>query len=154
MAQWGRKLKGLVGLSAVGGVIGAIYGAARAAILAFTGFGWAPDIFMGMITSHAGFAALTTAGVGITLATVGSRLSLSELSPWKAALVGGVCGAAIPLGVIALTFTGVGMPGVFLAIGARYGMLGAALGGGLVAVAQRADRRALPGEESRLYLED
>lgn len=154
MAQWGRKLKGLVGLSAVGGAIGAVYGALRAGMLALTGLGFVPEVFVSMVTSHAAFAALTTAGVGLTLATVGSRLSLSELSPWKAALVGGVCGAAIPLGVVALTFTGVGTAGIFLTIGARYGLLGAVLGGGLVAVAQRADRRALPADEGGRFLED
>lgn len=153
MSEWGRKLKGLLGLTAVGGAIGAIYGAVRAGFIMMTGFGFEPALLTSMMTSHALFAGLTTAGLGVTLATVGSRLSLRELSPWRAAAIGGLLGAAIPVGFIALTFTGFGAPAIFASVAARYGLLGAALGGGLVAVAQRADR-TLPGEERRLFLED
>lgn len=156
MSSWGRKVRGILGLSAVGGVLGGLYGAARLGVLAILGSGTfvLEGLMMGVAT-YAGFAAIAIGGVGLLLATAGSRLSLDQLSPFRAGAVGALLGAAAPVLFILATWSGAVGTAALLSVALRFGLLGGILGGGLVAVAKRADP-ALPraGDDPLLLGED
>ncbi|MEM7413857.1 MAG: hypothetical protein AAF389_00085 [Gemmatimonadota bacterium] len=144
MSGWGKRLKGILGLSVIGGAIGSAYGVVRLGLMALLGMGGLTTTnLLGAVAVYGAFAALATGGVGVLLTTVGRRLSLHELSPWKAALFGAVLGAGAPLLLIGATYTGVQTGAVLAAIGLRFGLMGGLLGGGFVAAAQWADRNAL-----------
>lgn len=144
MSGWVRKVKGVFGLSAIGGVLGGLFGAARFGVLALLGAGgWSWEILGQGVLAYGGFAAIATGGVGLLLATAGSRLSLEELSPLKAGLVGALLGGLAPVLFVLATFSGGIATPAIASIALRFGLLGGILGGGLVAVAKRADP-ALP----------
>lgn len=145
MNSWGRKLRGLLGLTAFGGAIGALYGMARMGLMALMGVeALTFEMLLQTAAAYGGFASIASAGVGVLLATTGSRLRLQELSPWKAGMLGVLLGAGAPLLFILATWSGgTGAPAL-LSIALRFGLLGGVVGGGLVAVAKRADA-SLPG---------
>lgn len=148
MSGWGKRLKGLLGLSAIGGAIGALYGVARVGLMALFGIGGlSVSNLLGAVAIYGAFAALATGGVGVLIATVGRRLSLHELSPWKAALFGAVLGAGAPLLVLGATYTGIQTWAVLTAVGLRFGLMGGLLGGGVVAAAQWADKNVIEGAQ-------
>lgn len=152
MSSWARKVRGILGLSAVGGVIGGLYGAVRLGLMAIFGSGTfiMEGLLLGMAT-YATFAAIATGGVGLLLATAGSRLSLEELSPLRAGIVGGLLGAAAPVLFVLATWSGGVAAPALVSVALRFGVLGGILGGGLVAVAKRADP-ALPGSGDDSFL--
>ena len=125
MKKWVRRLRGLLGLSAIGGAIGALFGMARIGLLALLGIeGLTAGVLFGTAAFYGAFAAVAAGGVGVLLATAGSRLTLQELSPWKAALCGAALGAAAPLLFALVTYTGVGGLSAFATIAVRFGLLG------------------------------
>lgn len=153
MSGWVRKVRGVFGLSAIGGVLGGLFGAARFGVLALLGAGTVSvEMLVQGVLAYGAFAGIATGGVGLLLATAGSKLSLEELSPIRAGLVGALLGGIAPVLFVLGTFSGgLGTPAL-LSIALRFGLLGGILGGGLVAVAKRADRTLPSGEDDGLLL--
>jgi hypothetical protein len=153
MQKWLKKLRGLLGFSAVGGAIGALFGLARFGVMMLTGgVGVSVDLLLNSVLVYGGFAAIASGGVGVLLATAGSRLRLQELSPLKAGICGALLGATAPVVLVLATWSGATAPVVFASLALRFGLLGGVLGGGLVAVAKRADRTLPTGSAEPLLL--
>ena len=140
-----KKVRGLIGLTSVGGVVGALFGAVGTAATAF--FGGAvlsvPMVLLGAGV-WGGIAAVATAGVGVFLAAGGPRESLADVSAGKAGLFGMVIGAAAPLLInlgIKVVLLGLA-PTITASVVASMAIGGAlcgTLGAGLVTVGQKAD---------------
>ena len=145
-----KKLRGLAGLTAFGGLAGALFGALMIVISSlFFGYG---SISFALLASGALpwalIGGLSAGGVGLTIATVESQNSLSELSALRAALYGAVLGAAALLAILVLLTPG--LPVATLIVGAGFAAtLGGGIGAGLVAAAKRADRDDLPEPRGR-----
>ena len=155
MNRWWKKLRGLVGLTALGGAVGGVFGAVGTAITGFLGGGivTAELLFYGGV-AWGGIAAVASAGVGLFLAAGGRRKSLAELSAVKAGVFGMLIGAAAPLLLnlgIRVVLLGLA-PTVSVSVVASMaigGTLCGALGAGFVTAAQRADagRLEAPSED-------
>ena len=151
VGRWMAKLRGLLGMGVAGGVAGAILGVlwwAGASIvgggaIAFGSLPWTVGLW-------AGFGSFAALGVGVGLATIGSRWTLQELSPAGSAAVGALVGGLAPFLVVFAATGGFWVPSIGLIAGAS-GALGGLLGSGLVVAAQRAETRELAeGEEATL----
>ena len=132
IGKWAAKLRGLFGLGVAGGVAGAALGVlwwAGSAIVGAgaIGFGSLPWT-VGLWAGLGSFAAL---GVGVGLATIGSRRTLEELSPMAAAAVGALVGGAAPFLLVLAVTGGFWIPSIGLIAGAS-GVLGGLVGSGLV----------------------
>ena len=144
MGRWLRKLRGLAGLTAVGGLIGAVSGGLSGLIQLLLGVWGAGPLALALYPAlWGGYGASVAACVGVLLAVVGPKKSLTELSPWQTGLCG-LCGAVIggaaPIGLaVALSFPLWLMGGAVV----QFALLGGALGAGLVIAAKRAESRAL-----------
>ena len=145
MKRWWKKLRGLLGLGAVGGLGGAVFGLAWGLVelLGAPGLVHASlPVYMAIwgvlgATASAGFGALLSA-------TAGGR-RLEELNPWHARLLGGLVGAASPV-LLQLLLVGA-LPGmtVTLLASAICGTVGLGAASGLLEIAQRAPAHdALP----------
>lgn len=153
MSDWGRKIRGLLSLSVIGGGLGALFGAARVGLMAVFGVGAVtPDLLVATMALYGTFAALATGGVGTVLALTGARSSVQELSVWKAAALGAAVGGGAALVVLLTTYTtGVYPIATLASIALRFGVVGGVVGGGVIAAAKRADSRALePGSDPSL----
>ena len=142
MGRWPRKLRGLAGLTAVGGLIGAVSGGLTGLIQLWLGvLGTGPPLLVaGLAAVWGGYGASVAACVGVLLAVMGPKKSLTELSAWLTGLCGAVIGAAAPLGLAyAFSFPLSIMGGAVV----QFALLGGALGAGLVIAAKRAESRAL-----------
>ncbi len=141
MGRWLRKLRGLAGLTAVGGLIGAVSGGLTGLIQLWLGvWGTGPLSVALFAAVWGGYGASVAACVGVLLAVMGPKKSLTELSAWLTGLCGAVIGAAAPLGLAyALSFPLSTMGGAVV----QFALLGGALGAGLVIAAKRAESRAL-----------
>lgn len=151
IGRWAAKLRGLLGLGMAGGVAGAILGVVwwvgaslvGAGSIAFGSLPWT-------IALWTGFGSFAALGVGVGLATIGSRRTLEELSPVGAAALGAAVGSLAPFLVVFAATGGFWVPSLGLIAGAS-GVLGGVLGSGLVVTAQRAAARELEeGEGSPL----
>ena len=139
-----KKLRGLAGLTAFGGLAGALYGLLMIVISSlFFGYGsisW--DVLASAAIPWALIGGVSAGGVGLAIATVESRKSLSELSALRAAVYGAVFGAAAIVSALVLLTSG--LPEGQLILGAGFAAtLGGGIGAGLVAAAKRTDRDAL-----------
>ncbi len=144
-----RRLRGLLGLSAVGGTVGGILGVVYAFVTSFLGLGSIAFGSVGWTAAlWAGFGAAAAGGVGLVLATLESRRSLGELSAGRAALGGAVVGALAPLAVVFALTGGIYVSGVSFVAGLS-GLLGAGLGAGFVSMAKRAEKAELGRGEDR-----
>ena len=145
MVEQLKKLRGVAGLTAFGGLAGALYGVLMIVISSlFFGYGSISlDLLASGALPWAFIGGVSAGGVGLTIATVESQKSLSELSASRAALYGAVLGAAAILAALVLLTPG--LPVGQLIVGAGFAApLGGGVGAGLVAAAKRADRDALP----------
>lgn len=144
MGDWLRKLRGLAGLSAFGGVAGALFGVLMIIVTSVV-WGVGGISLMTLVSGAIPWAligAVSAGGAGLAIVTLDSHKSLPELSAPRTALYGGVLGAACLLAMLLLLTPGV--PLAALSIGAGCGAaLGGGIGGGLVAAAKRADRASL-----------
>ncbi|MCH7776683.1 MAG: hypothetical protein IH878_09115 [Gemmatimonadetes bacterium] len=144
MKKWIRKLRGIVGMGALWGVGGAAFGAVVAGL---EGMFLGTPIFASMfdLASTLGFFGfLTGSGFATVLAAFEGRRTIGELSTVRAALWGGVAGAALP--AVAL-FIQRGWPGLiavisdpqhsFLMASILSGIVPAVLASGTVFLARR-----------------
>lgn len=138
MAGWLKRLKGIAGLSALGGAAGAVFGSMWWFATSVLGLG-------GVVFGHLGWTALLWAGFGafaaggasFLLTMLGARLTLEELSPWRMAAFGAVMGFLAPPAYM-FAMTGVFWGPVLSVVSTISGVLGGALGASLVVAAKRA----------------
>jgi len=138
------KLRGALGLTVTGGLAGSLIGAALALIEGVVGVG--PLRTSAVILGGTRFAILgASAGLGfsVLLGSLRARHRLEEVSTWSAAVMGAVAGGLFP----AAFFTLSGWAGVegatILGFFGISGVLGAAFGSAVVAVAKRAEQAKL-----------
>ncbi len=144
--EWWKKLRGLRFLTAIGGLAGGLLGGAWFGVKALlVGGALSPAGVLTAAAVYAAFGALSTAGVGVLLTTVGAGRKLSDLSAAKAGLFGAVLAATAPLFLLAVT--GAGSSAALAGVALRFGVLGGVLGGGVVAVAKRAEANELASSQ-------
>jgi len=147
--EWWKKLRGLNVLTAIGGLAGGLLGGAWFGVrVLLVGGALSPASVLTAAAIYGAFGALATAGVGVLLATVGAGRKLSDLSAAKAGLFGAVLAAAAPL--IFMAVSGAVPSAVLAGVALRFGALGGVLGGGVVAVAKRAEANELASSQSPL----
>jgi hypothetical protein len=103
-----------------------------------------------------GLGLLLATGFSVIIAVLGEREAVGELSPRRAAFLGGAAGAVLPLlwlvapvGELLTDLTALPLPlflQALLASGAACATLGAGLAAGSVAVARRAPDPQIPGQ--------
>lgn len=145
MSGWRRRLRGLAGLSAVGGVVGAVIGFCWVLVAGLLGGGvldlatllWGAGLVGGL-------GALSAGALGGALAVLDDGKSVAELSSVKAGLLGAAGGVGVTFAVVTVLMAGAGFGGVvpfgFLLMGA---LLGGTFGVGAVAAAKRSARKEL-----------
>lgn len=162
----GTKLRGLLGLGLVGGVLGFAGGTlwsigtslVRLGVFIDRGFWWAvASDALGTATLWGLLGAFTATAFGSCLALTDSKRSLDQLPLWRMAALGAVAGAAFLPAFVGIRF------GVTTLIDAAHtlpysmallGTFGAAFTTSLVAIAQRAHRAELAiVDETRELLE-
>ncbi len=164
--SWGRRLRGLAGLSTVGGFISGIVGAVSMIGLGINNFGFSLDpvvwrmILEGSVMAGTTFfvaGAVTTAGFASWLAATSGRRSLQELPLWQMSLMGAVVAALIPAGLLVSS----GGFGSLWAVGTRilpltavFAACGGLLSSTLVGIAKRADRKELGQRTGGLLADD
>lgn len=107
MSNWGRKVRGILGLSTIGGFAGSLIGAMWSVVSGLLTFGTVVppgNIVVGAIV-WGSFGAFASGGFGLALGILGSRVSLDRLRLWHAALLGGLVGSVFPTAILVL-FTG------------------------------------------------
>ncbi len=145
------KVRGVLGLGAVGGAIGAVLGAGWAMVTGL--MAWGAIIPGNMLVGAmvwGGFGAFAASGFGVILGVMGARGSLDDLPLWKAGLMGAVAGASFPFALFALATGGLlnlAFPALLSVVGLCSG-LGAMLSFGMVAIARRGDGPSIGGRES------
>ena len=151
MASWLKRLRGIVGLGAFGGAAGALFGGLwwfGSSVLGLGGvvfgpLGWTAALW-------GGFGALAASGAGLLLTSLGSRQTLEQLSPLRVGAFGLVMGFLAPPAYMFL-MTGVFWGPTLSIVATISGVLGGALGSGLVLAAKRAPAD-LPAGGERLAL--
>ena len=150
-----RRLRGIFGTGLIWGLPGTLVGAIGGVVA--SAFGGGPllgSIATGSIVLGGSFFLLGTASaVGLSLAERGR--TLDELSPWRAALWGGLAGGILPVlallilepGTVRLLSDPQLVAAVLAAVGA-YGGLSAGLAAATVAVAKRAPEELGAGQAS------
>ncbi len=140
MGGWLKRLRGVLGLGVVGGAAGALFGGLwwfGSSVLGLGGIDF--GTLGGTAALWGGFGAFAASGAGVLLTARGSRQTLEELSPWRVGAFGVVTGFLAPPAYIFLMTGGGGFwnPTVGLVVTIS-GVLGGALGSGLVLTAKRA----------------
>ena len=145
-----KRLRGVLGLGALGGTAGAVIGSLwwfGAYLLGDTGgvifgpLGWTAALW-------GTFGAFGAAGAGLLLTVSSSRRTLDQLSPWRLGAFGAVMGFLAPP-VYMLLSTGVYWGPVLSMVATASGVLGGIVGYGLVEVAKRAPSELAAGDETR-----
>ncbi len=143
MRGWARKLRGISGLGLFGGLGGALFGS-----LWWIGEGLlgASGTFAGSfgmtVGLWAGFGAFAAAGAGVLLTTLARVPRLEALSPLRLFVLGALAGGLAPPAFLLLIGGGWSTEAaVFSGISS---LLGGVVSSGLVVVARRAPREALP----------
>lgn len=131
-----HRVRGLVGLGVVGGCLGALVGGGYA-VLKPVLFG--SVLGLGVAASATGwgvFGAFAGTGFGLVLTMTAGRRRLHELNFWKAAILGGIVGVALPVVWFGGQFAWalLSLKGIW-PLAAACGAFGTLLGSGLVAVA-------------------
>jgi hypothetical protein len=150
------RIRGIIGLGIVGGLLGFVGGGIWGVVSSMvrSGVHLEADYFRflaGMALGNAiGFMQIggfTAAGFGVLLAAVESKRSLQELSLWRVGLLGALVGASFPpiyvIGSQGLTAY-VAAAASFVPVMGALGVVGGLLAASLVDVAKRADRAELP----------
>lgn len=139
MTTWGRRIRGAIGM----GLIWAAAWSAAGALLARVP-GFDSDLPFPLLFAPLGFASgIIFSGilVGIEGRRGFDRTSLSRFAGWGAA--SGLLLSALP--VVGAALGGRSMWGEFLVFGPPLAIASAVCAAGSLAVARRAERRALPG---------
>ena len=95
------------------------------------------------------FGAFAAGGAGLLLTVSSSRRTLDQLSPWRLGAFGAVMGVLAPPAYMFL-MTGVYWGPVLSLVATMSGVLGGAVGYGLVVAAKRAPSELAPGDEARM----
>jgi len=138
-----KIIQGLLGMGAVGAVVGGGLVAVLAGIVQLVDGAFIPQYLGYAFLAVAGLGLATTTAFGLVLAAGSRGRRLEELSFWRAASVSGVLGALLPVALGALGGDAVPpfvaeAPAIVIC-----GLFGAFLGGGLVAVGKEARLREL-----------
>jgi len=149
------KIRGLLGLGLVGGVVGIFGGAIWSLVFTLLSLGFFVDVgfwshvadrVLGAATLWGIVGVFTGTGFGALLVAMDSKRSLDELPLWRMGLFGAVAGAAF-MPVYVLVRFGVGplldAPLLLLPYMGVFGTLGAMFTSSLVVMAQRAHRAEL-----------
>ena len=150
MKNWMRKLRGIVGMGAIWGALGAILGISGGLIGGFLDGGGMAEWVFTLGLGFGGFGVLMGSGFAATLTLLDGRKTLSELSIGRAAAWGGSAGFILPLALVA-SLSGGALPLLpALASAAVAGGVAALLGAGTVLVARRQGELAHRADESFL----
>lgn len=148
LSDLARTLRGLLGVTGLGGAAGALVGAFLASARGLVGWGaaWAwPDV-IGVATGGFLYGATCGLGFGLALLAVDSKRSLRELPLWRMAALGALLGAGVPVVFMLLT-SGLDhflyAPGIVASVTTQGAVLGGLVASSMVALAQRADRAEL-----------
>jgi hypothetical protein len=156
-AGFWTKIKGLLGLGAVGAGLGAIVGTAWFTI---SGLLAGTVVLKGVANAaivYGSFGFFTASGLGLLLANARSKVSLDEVSVAWSGLIGAVAGAAFPLvfNVLMLqSLLPLRMISAFLPIMGALGLFGGALTAGMVAAAKHEHRKEVGSGSAPQLLED
>ncbi len=154
MRKWMRKLRGIVGMGALWGTLGAVFGAVVGGL---EGVLWPASIFPSMFElavelGSLGF--LAGAGFASVLTALEGRRTIRELSTVRAGLWGGVAGAALPALYLLIQGGWSGLLSVisdpqhsFLMASILSGVVPAALASGTVFLARRSYEELPAGGE-------
>jgi hypothetical protein len=142
MRRWLYRLRGLLGLGALGGVLGGLIGAGWVVIEMLSG---GPSMFRlsfaAMSTIWGIVGATTGVGFGLLLTATSAGRRLEEVTNRRAALLGGVAGAACPIIVGTLMAGSLPPLGLGLWLAGIGGLGGAGVAVGVIGIAKRAERR-------------
>ena len=145
MKQWLRRLRGVLGIGTLWGVAGTALGTVAGLIVSVSGGLPLLDTLVEFGLGAGGLGFVLGSGFAGVLTMLERRRTLDELSPGRAALWGGMAGAAAALvvGISLLPELGAILSVrqlvlLFVAAPGSYGALSAALAAGTVALARRA----------------
>jgi hypothetical protein len=137
MSRWYHRLRGMLGLSLIGGAAGVVFGAGWSLIGSLWRFGIIfPEAALISSVGWGVFGALAGAGFGVMLTTLAGRRSLDELPVWKAGAWGMLSGMIVPIAVMVVLNGAIPPVFAMLPILGFCGALGGIFGSGLVAVAK------------------
>jgi hypothetical protein len=146
-----RRLRGVLGLGAFGGLAGALAGSlfwvgvfllGETNGVVFGSLGWTAALW-------GTFGAFGAAGAGALLTLSSSRRTFDQVSPWRLAAFGAAMGFLAPPAYM-FVMTGAYWGPVLSILAAASGVLGGSIGYGLVAVAKRAPTELVSGNEPAL----
>jgi hypothetical protein len=156
MGFW-TKVRGLLGLGAIGAGLGAVFGTAWFTVSGFLAGTLVFKAVANAAVVYGSFGFFTAAGLGLLLANARSRASLDEIGVAWSGVIGAVAGAAFPLvfNILMLqSLLPLRLITGFLPIMGTLGLFGGALAAGMVAAAKYEDRRELgPRVEAHLLEE-
>ncbi len=150
MASWMERLRGILGLGAFGGAAGALFGGLwwfGSSVLGLGGIVFGPLGWT--VALWGGFGAFAASGAGLLLTALGSRQTLDQLSPLRLGAFGLVMGFLAPPAYMFL-MTGVFWGPTLSIVATISGVVGGALGSGLVLAAKRAPPELSTGGETRM----
>ena len=150
MASWLKRLRGILGLGAFGGAAGALFGGLwwlGSSVLGLGGIVFGPLGWT--VALWGGFGAFAASGAGLLLTALGSRQTLEQLSPLRVGAFGLVMGFLAPPAYVFL-MTGVFWGPTLSIVATISGVLGGALGSGLVLAAKRAPLDLPTGGQARV----
>jgi hypothetical protein len=157
MKQWLRRLRGVLGIGTLWGLVGTVVGVGVGAFLSRASGQPLLQALVefGLGVGWLGFV-LGSVFAGVLTMLEGQR-TLDKLTPWRAARWGALAGVAVSLSVGVYFFASVGQAGLDLPLSrvvlaliagtGAYGALTAALAAGTVAIARRAPEAIGPGAE-------
>jgi hypothetical protein len=144
MSGLGARLRGVLGLSAISGVVGAVIGGIATGVMMLIGVGGiVPMAILSGAMAWGGFGALAGGGFGVLLTALASGHPLEELPLWKAGLLGALPGAVAPVGLMLGVGAAIPTWSVLLPLVGICSGLGGILGIGLIATARNAPDRDL-----------
>jgi len=138
MTQWGRRIRGAIGMGLAWGAAGFAAGALLARVPGFSS-----DLPFALLFAPLGFVTgIIFSGILVIEGRRGfDRLSLARFAGWGAVSGLGLSG----IFVLGAALRGANAWGEFLVFGPPLALAGAVCAAGSLAVARRAERRALPG---------
>lgn len=135
------RLRSILGTSLLGGAVGALFGGSLLGVGALVAPGEVTIVLFALGVGLAGGVGAFVGGAFGTMLALAPRRDLDELSLTSSAAMGGLAGAVFP--VVAAVFTGGWLvplvPAQIGLLSGVFGVLGAGLATGLVAVAKDAD---------------
>lgn len=148
------RLRGFLGLGAIGGAIGAVLGGAWFLVSGLVAGSFVFGALTNAVIVYGSFGFFTTSGLSLLLAGRRSKSSLDDISVAWSGLIGATAGAAFPIVfniVMLQSLLPLRLIGQFLPIMGALGLFGGALTAGMVAAAKKQHRAELePGSEAEL----